>query len=415
MRLLVILDTYVPARISGALQMRDLCRELVDQGHAPTVIVPAPALGAPWAIEWIDGVEVLRVRTPQAKDVGLVRRALAECWLPFAMLRGLRSSPLEAVRWDGLLWYSPTIFFGPMVWALKRRHRCRGYLILRDLFPDWAVDAGIMRRGLAYRFFKAVERFQYAVADVIGVQTPANMPLVQADCRRGRARVEVLNNWLSAPVRPADSAIEFPARLQGKTVFAYTGNMGAAQGMDCLLDLARHFRHRCDVGFLFVGRGSEAPRLHAAAREEGLDDVVFLDEVDPGEIPALLERCHVGLIALDPRHTTHNIPGKFLTYLHAGLPVLARINPGNDLEALINDEAVGRVCAGDSQERLVALAEELATDAALRERFARNAPRLLEKSFATRSIVGQVVKGLTDSAPFEVAASPGRHRASDPA
>jgi hypothetical protein len=49
-------------------------------------------------------------------------------------------------------------------------------------------------------------------------------------------------------------------------------------------------------------------------------------------------------LALDPRHTTHNIPGKFLSYMQAGLPVLASINPGNDLAELIQREDVGRVC-----------------------------------------------------------------------
>ena len=151
MRLLVIVDTYVPARISGALQMRDLVREMLAQGHRPAVVVPAPELDSPWRLEDVDGVEVLRVRTLQAKDVNKVQRALAEWRLPYALLRGLRRSPLAGTRWDGLVWYSPTIFLGPMVRALKRECGCRGYLILRDLFPDWAVDAGMMRKGLVYR------------------------------------------------------------------------------------------------------------------------------------------------------------------------------------------------------------------------------------------------------------------------
>lgn len=394
MRVLVIVDTYVPARISGALQMRDLAREMLAQGLAPTVIVAAPGLPQPWLIEQVDGVEVLRVRTPQTKDVGLVRRALAECLLSFSMLRGLRKSPLRDVRWDGLVWYSPTIFFGPMVRVLKRRHGCRGYLILRDLFPDWAVDAGLMRKGLAYRFFKFVERFQYASADVIGVQTPANVPLVQADCGAGGGRIEVLNNWLSEPARSAQVSVAFPAALEGKTVFVYTGNMGAAQGMDCLLDLATHFKTRPDVGFLFVGRGSEVARLRQGAAAAQLDQVVFLDEVDAVEIPALLDRCHIGLIALDPRHTTHNIPGKFLTYLHAGLPVLARINPGNDLQQIIDSEKVGRCCSGDSQAELVVMAEDLLADRVKREHMGRSARLLIDKAFSTSSIVAQVAEGL---------------------
>ena len=394
MRVLVIVDTYVPARISGALQMRDLARELLAQQHEPAVVVASPDLRTPWKLERIDGVEVLRVKTPQTKDVGLVRRALAECWLPFAMLRGLRRSPLSEVKWQGLIWYSPTIFFGPMVRALKRRCGCRAYLILRDLFPDWAVDAGVMRKGLSYRFFKWVERYQYASADVIGVQTPANVARVESDSTRGRARVEVLNNWLSIPDRTPTTIDLSAGPLAGRTIFVYTGNMGAAQGMDCLIDLATSLRDNHRLGFLFVGRGSDVARLKGLVETRALANVVFIDEVDSGEIPAILDQCQIGLIALDPRHTTHNIPGKLLSYLRAGLPVLARINPGNDLEALINNENIGRVVAGDSPDRLLEYARELAADAALRAQMGRRCLTLADREFSSTAVVAQVVDRL---------------------
>lgn len=393
MRILVIVDTYVPARISAALQMRDLAKEMVAQGHEPTVVVPAPGQDAPWRVERQDGVEVLRVRTMRTKDVGRPRRALAEWWLPHAMLRGLRSSPLARTRWEGIVWYSPTIFLGSMVEKLKRQCGCRSYLILRDLFPDWAVDAGVMRKGLAYRYLKQVERRQYAAADVIGVQTPANEPIVARDAPPD-ATIETLHNWLAKPELRPTSVDLSRGPLAGRTIFAYTGNMGAAQGMDCLIDLAQRMKDRCDAGFLFVGRGSELPRLRARAEAMKLDNVQFVDEVDAEEIPGILAQCHVGLIALDPRHTTHNIPGKLLTYLHAGLPVLARINAGNDLEALIRDERIGFVVTGDRLGDLQDRAEHLAIASELKHAMRNRGKALVERAFspvnATRSIVASL-------------------------
>ncbi len=394
MRLVVIADTYVPARTSGALQMRDLVRELRNQGHQPTVIVPAPDLPVPWRMDEIDGAEVLRVRTLQAKDVSKPQRLLAEYLLPYALLRGLRRSPLADVRWDGIIWYSPTIFLGRVVSALKRRWGCRSYLILRDLFPDWAVDAGVLRKGLIYRFFKSIERQQYAVADVIGVQTSANVRLVRADSPAG-AHIEVLNNWLAAPSVFTTSIDLSSGPLAGRMVFAYTGNMGAAQSMDCLIELARGMRGRSDAGFLFVGRGSEVARLRALAADHALDNVQFLDEIDAEQIPGLLAQCHVGLIALDPRHTTHNIPGKLLAYLHAGLPVLARINPGNDLEALINDEGIGHAVVGDAAEELLRKAEMLLGRPALRASMGAAGHALVLRMFSPAAAARQVVSGLT--------------------
>ena len=174
------------------------------------------------------------------------------------------------------VWYSPTIFLGPLVKTIKRKHGCRAYLIVRDLFPDWAVDAGVMRKGgLAYRFFKWIEQFQYRQADVIGVQTPSNAVLVARDAPAG-TRIEVLHNWLSPPGETFDEAPSL-AHLQGRINFVYAGNMGVAQDMDGFVTLARRMRDRDDVGFVFVGRGSEAARLKDAAK--GQPNLLVLDEI----------------------------------------------------------------------------------------------------------------------------------------
>lgn len=395
MRLLLVADTYPPARISGALQMRDLALALAQLGHRPVVLAPSNEPGPAVRLEEADGVQVLRVRAPRTKDVPLLRRAVAECLLPWALLRGLRASSLHNEEWNGLVWYSPTIFLGPLVRSLKRSYGCRSYLILRDLFPDWAVDAAVMRKGLAYRFFKAVERFQYRHADVIGVQTPSNAPLVARDAPAA-ARIEVLHNWLSPPV--ADPSVKHPTpslrHLEGRTNFVYAGNMGVAQDLDAFVALARRLNERSDIGFVFIGRGSESARLKALADAEDLSNLIVLQEVDPSCLPDLFARCHVGIIALHPAHGTHNIPGKLLTYLHAHMPVLARVNPENDLIGVIEQEGVGLAVPGDNPSLLHAHALRLADDAELRRQMGETGRTLASRMFSPRSAAEQIVSRL---------------------
>lgn len=393
LKLLLVADTYPPARISGAVQLHDLAVQMVMQGHEVTVLVPASELVQRWAVDVLDGVRVVRIRAPRSKDVALIRRALAEAWLPFALLRGLRSSGVPADTFDGVIWYSPTIFLGLVARWVKRRSGCRGYLIVRDLFPDWAVDAGVMRRGLAYRFFKAVERFQYRVADVIGVQTPANVALVARDAPES-AHIEVLHNWLASPLPVTQSKPIELGQVTGRTIFVYAGNMGIAQDLGAFLDLATDMADRPDVGFLFVGRGSEADSLRAMARQRSLSNVEFMQEIDPVLIPALLECCHVGIVALDPRHTTHNIPGKFIAYVRNGLPVLARVNQGNDLADVIRESGVGYVVEGDSLSELRQAALRLADDAATRAGMALAGRLLSQQCFTPAAAVDQVTSAL---------------------
>jgi glycosyltransferase involved in cell wall biosynthesis len=364
MRIVLIADAYPPMRTSGAVQLRDLSQELIRQGHFPTVLIPSADLEQPWFLEEMSGVQVLRLKAPRTKDTGYVRRTLNEFLMPFAMLRGLRKSPLAIAQWEGVVWYSPTIFLGPTASALKKSNGCKSYLILRDIFPEWAVNMGLMGRGLPYRFFKAIEKFQYSVADVIGVQTQANVAYLDSWAGGKGRQVEVLQNWLADAPNVGCSVLVAGGKLAGRTIFVYAGNMGVAQGMDVLLDLAERLRSRKDIGFLFVGRGSDAQRLRMDVDKRGLDNVAFHEEIDPTEIPGLYAQCHVGIVALDPRHKTHNIPGKFLSYMQAGLPVLATINPGNDLIDIIDCERVGRVCTDHSVDTLQRLALEMATEVA---------------------------------------------------
>ena len=379
---------------SAAVQLRDLSQEMVRQGHFPTVIIPSADLAKPWSVEDMNGVQVLRLRAPRTKDIGHVQRTINEFLLPFVMLRNLRKSPLANVRWEGVVWYSPTIFLGPLANALKKSSSCRSYLIIRDIFPEWVVDMGLMGRGLPYRFFKAIARYQYSVADVIGVQTQGNEPYFSDWAKQDGRRVEVLQNWLAdAPdVGSSISVVDGP--LVGRTVFVYAGNMGVAQGMNILIDLAERLRNRQDIGFLFVGRGSDAQRLRADAKARGLDNVVFRDEIDPSEIPGLYSQCHVGIVALDPRHKTHNIPGKFLSYMQSGLPVLASINPGNDLAELIQRAGVGRVCTDHSSETLQRLAVKLADEITSDKNVSARCRALSAKLFSPEAAVQQIAAAL---------------------
>ena len=199
MRLALVADTYPPLRTSGAVQLRDLSIELARQGHELTVFLPSSEQQDIYRLEDFYGVQLLRLKSPRTKDIGYLQRTLAELAMPFAMLQNYRKSPMAKIRWDGVVWYSPSIFHGPLVSALKKASRCKSYLIVRDVFPEWAVDVGLMGRGLSYRFFCMVARYQYSVADVIGVQTPGNLRYFDLWQKQTMRELEVLQNWLGKP------------------------------------------------------------------------------------------------------------------------------------------------------------------------------------------------------------------------
>lgn len=395
MRIALIADVFSPGRTSAAVQLRDLAREMIAQGHQPTVFLPAHDIVEHWHHELVDGVDVMRLRAPRTKDIGYLRRTVAECLISYFMLWSIRCSPLAETKWDGVVWYSPTIFLGPVSKALKKRSGCRSYLIVRDIFPEWAADMGVMRRGLAYKFFKMVADYQYDVADTIGIQTSGNRPYFKDWISRTGGRLEILHNWL-APTPFAGCSISLADTcLAGRQVFVYAGNMGVAQGAEVFLRVAESLRtRRPDIGFLFVGRGSEVAHMRTEGVARGLSNVVFCDEIAPDEISGLYAQCQVGLVALNINHKTHNIPGKFLSYMQSGLPVLASINPSSDLEELINVERVGKASTDGCIDSLASLAEELLVDIGRDEAFASRCMTLAHRLFSPQVAVKQIIDAL---------------------
>jgi len=203
----------------------------------------------------------------------------------------------------------------------------------------------LIGRGLPYQFFKIIANFQYSLANTIGVQTSGNRAFFSDWARNDNRNLEVLQNWLASEVNKGCSISIEETALAGRKIFVYAGNMGVAQGMGALMDLAYEFRFQNNVGFIFVGRGSDLNDLKNLCEQRELTNILFFDEIEPDEIPGLYAQCDVGLLALDQKHKTHNIPGKFLSYMRAGLPVLASVNKNNDIIRLIHDNKVGRSCS----------------------------------------------------------------------
>lgn len=346
----------------------------------------------------LDGIRVLKLKTPEHKNIGRIRRAIAEILMPFFMIRNFRKSTLKNAQWDSVIWYSPTIFLGPFIYYLKRQSACPGYLILRDIFPAWALDLGLMRKGPTYYFFRLFEKFQYSIASCIGVQAVGNLEYFKSWPSLKDKKIEVLQNWLT-PRSSSHCSIDISTLpIANRKIFVYAGNMGIAQGMGDLLLLAEALLTRSEIGFLFIGRGSDVDLLKLDAKNRGLVNTVFCDEINADEIPGLYTQCHIGLIALDVRHKTHNIPGKFLSYLQSGLPVMALINDGNDLHFMIEKHKVGRVTTDRSQRNLRALAESLLEEMSLNgSDISFRCKSLAADLFSSRAATQQILKTLNST------------------
>ena len=142
-----------------------------------------------------------------------------------------------------------------------------------------------------------------------------------------------------------------------------------------------------------MGRGDEKKSLRQAVKARGSDNILIYDEIEPQEIHFLYQQCDVGIISLDKRHKTHNIPGKFLSYMQSGLPVLAALNSGNDLENIINSKNVGRVSTNHSVEELENMVEDIVANL-LDEGTKNRCLKLYKDMFSPKKAVEKIINGL---------------------
>lgn len=394
MRLLLVTDTFSPLNNSGAVQLWDLAIGLKEAGHQLTVVVASPQIDTPCLVESISGIEIMRIKTPKLKDVSYLRRGLGELMMPFVMIRYFMQSSLADKSWGGVIWYSPSIFFGPLIHYLKKKNLCRTYLIIRDIFPEWVADMGLIKKGAIYYFLQKVAQYQYSLADTIGIQTAGNEKYFLGMKENKKCQIEVLHNWVSTPKNMGCSINLSQTSLAGRLIFIYAGNMGIAQNVSVFLELAILMQKRHDVGFLFVGRGSELETLSAMAADNELTNILFFDEISSQEISGLFAQCHIGLVALDQRHESHNIPGKFLTYLKAGLPVLAQVNLNNDLVEIIQKYGVGQVNSSYSYWELLEKANVLIGQIQKDREIAIRCHKLSNELFSTQVAVRQITIAL---------------------
>ncbi len=250
-------------------------------------------------------------------------------------------------QYDILIWYSPTIFWGPLIALLSLFRKSYRYLILRDIFPQWSIDLNIIKKGsVSNKILNYFENLQYKVADKIGINSEGNLSYF-ANNKNYSKKIEVLKTWYKTDVKeellPLNLLKKIPSK---KKILLYVGNMGLAQDQDFFIKLVK--KMGLDESFIFLVVGTkekDKKNLEAEKQKLGLNNLIILDSIEQCFVESICKASFIGIFSLDSRHTTHNIPGKFLQYLSSGLPVLGLCGKG-DVSNLVIDNEFGRVYDG---------------------------------------------------------------------
>ena len=394
MRILLIVVYYPPSTTSAAQMMYDLAREFVRQGHQVMVVTPSSSIEGAVSIAYEDGVTVVRAKTGHLRSSNKILRLWRESRLSSIIWRKGYNVFLENPC-DMIVFYSPSIFFGELVIKLKGLWGSISYLVHRDIFPQWAVDAGVIRDGgLLHRYLVRKELEQYAAATIIGVEAPGNLTYFNNGLRGKDYQTEVLYNWIGESTHSVGaSGWRKKLGIEDKTIFFYGGNIGVAQDMDNIIRLATNLRGYPDLVFILIGDGSEVSRLHMEIERLDLCNIKMLPAIPQREYMQALSEADVGIVSLDKRLHSNNFTGKALGYLSCGKPILASVNQGNDLIEVLHGADAGIACINGDDETLRDAALFLATQPMVRIRMGQNARALGEAKFSVEAVASQILAG----------------------
>lgn len=394
MKICLIIDDYMPDSIKvGAKMMHELACTYTEQGHQVTVITPSPKIKEDTSISELDGVTVCRFKSGEIKNIGKIKRAINETLLPYYAGKHLKSY-FQQNPHDLIVYYSPTIFWGRLIKQLKKIWNAPGYLILRDLFPQWAVDQGLIKQGsIIEKYFRFFEKQSYSAADTIGLMSNKNLEWFKETFKTDY-NLSVLYNWASNTPVKSEGNYRKPLGLEEKVVYFYGGNMGHAQDMMNIVRLAINMRNEKAAHFVLVGAGDEVELIKKAIKRDKLTNMTLLPSVSQNEFKQMLAEFDVGLFTLHKDHSTHNFPGKLLGYMVQELPILGSINTGNDLKPIVEEAGAGLITINGEDKAFHANALKLLQDDTYRKKMGANARKLLEKTFSVEAATGQILMSL---------------------
>lgn len=318
----------------------DLMETFRDHGHEVYVVASSLETGKDGLFDE-SGIKVLRTKTWSQRDVNVIQKGIANVLLPMQYKKAIKKH-LNDITFDLIISPTPPITLGSVLSWLKKKSKTPIYLILRDIFPQNAVDLGMMKKnGLIHKYFSSLEKKLYNTVDAIGCMSEGNIQFVkQNNPEVDTSKLHILRNWQREQQLPAVNKLEIKKKhnLNGKFIVFFGGNISKPQKVENIINLASLYMTNDKVVFYIVGRGNHKEKLKNLVVKNGLNNVIIKDFLPRKDYQALMQIADVGLVSLDPNFTIPNIPSKALSYFNSKIPVIALIDKNTDFGTWIEDE-----------------------------------------------------------------------------
>lgn len=354
----------------------DLMRELAKNGNDVFVVSPVERrckeqsrmIEYNESDDWHKNVHILKVKTGNIQKTNIIEKGITTVLIESKITKAIKNH-FKEVKFDLVTYSTPPITIVKPISFIKRRDNAKTYLMLKDIFPQNAVDLGMLKKtgvkGLLYKFFRNKEKKLYAISDKIGCMSQANVDYVlNHNHEISEEKVEIFPNC----IEPIDVSLTDEEKIEmrhkygiptDRKVFVYGGNLGRPQGVSFIIDCLRAEKDNDKVFFLIVGDGTEYGKLEQFEKEEHPSNFKLMKRLPKDDYDRMIASCDVGMIFLDHRFTIPNFPSRLLSYMQAGLPVLACTDPNTDIGKVIVEGGFGWWCESDCVNGFVGMVNDV--------------------------------------------------------
>ena len=392
---ILYISTSFPRPEESSTIYTDLAEEIVKKSHKVTVVVSEEKKKNSQSKLVIErGMEVLRVVTGNLYDVNVIEKGMTILMMQY-QLRNAVKKHLKNKKFDLILFESPPVTTASVVeWAMKY-FNCPSYLMLKDIFPQNALDISILTtKHPAYHYFKYKEKKLYGTASIIGVMSEANREYILShNPEVSGEKVKIFPNTKKIRESNKTTSTKFRAKYkipETSMLTVYGGNMGKPQGIDFVCEILKSNIDNSEVFFLLVGRGTEREKISKVIEDYNIKNALILKSLPRVEYEEMLDEADLGLVFLDQRFTIPNFPSRVLSYFEKRLPVLAAIDANTDFGKMLEVSNSGEyVLAGDLEDFNEKL-KRFTDKPDLRELMGRNGHRYLVENYNVENSVSLI-------------------------
>ena len=351
----------------------DLLREFVKNGHYVYSVSPIEKrTGKEERVLVEQGSTILKLKIGNVtKASNVIEKGISTLQIESQFIRGIKQY-FSNIKFDLVLYSTPPITFAKVIRFIKNRDQAVTYLMLKDIFPQNAVDLGILSKtgwkSILYKVFRQKEKTLYGLSDYIGCMSDANVSYVLSNnAEIDKAKVGVLANSVDIIDKSVDEDTRKAIREKydiplDKLVFVYGGNLGKPQGIPFLLKCLKEQRLEEKIFFLIVGDGTEYPLVDDYIKNQKPENVKLIKRLPKEDYDTMVAACDVGMIFLDYRFTIPNFPSRILSYMQAKLPVLAVTDKSTDIGSTIVDGGFGWWCESNDEKKVCELLNNIVKD-----------------------------------------------------